>query len=483
MKLRKILALAVCLLMLLPAASCVNNNVKEGDGTSSSLTNNTESAPDSNENPYRLDVPDVKYNNFTLRIANDALSATKYVYNGMTAETTTADIIKDAVYHRNILVQEQFGINITEQNITTATLKNLLAAGESEYDLALADLDNIASVIPMATDLTTIDTIHMDMPWWDQNARTNLSIGGRLFYTYSDAITYGLENTRAVYYNQNIHEQLELEDLYTMVREGKWTMDVMNAMSLQAVKDDGDGIWTNQDSYGFTVRAITLCEALMVAADIIPLQIGNDGMPYFYCFEQKEKFIDIFINMQNLFDNDSVFYDNDTNSSTYFANGQSLFYMGVLTQGAVKFRGGEVPYGILPVPKYDEAQKNFACISPNGHAMVVPYTNEDPERTGVILEAMSYYSSSYYSKEALMPSYFSITLQGKTAQDEGSYECLQLIHDSSTYLLKYSGTSLITTLSNTFAKGMTDIASLLKQIERTHVTALYKFLEEIDMNK
>lgn len=479
MSLKKIIAFAMSWLLLLSAASCVNND-KEEDVTSSSLTNNTESIPDSSENPYRLDLPDVKYEGFTLKIANDALAATKYVFSGMTSGGTNGDVINDAIYSRNLQVQERFGINITEQNISTPTLRNLLNAGESEFDLALVDLDNVASLIPLSTDLNSVDSINMEMPWWDQNARNDLSIGGRLYYTYSDAIIYGLDNTRAVYFNKNIHEQLSLDDLYEMVRDGKWTMETMNRMSLQALADDGDGVWTNRDTYGFTVRAVTLCEALMVAAGIIPMQVGSDGMPNFYCFDKKDQFVDIFLDLQEIFYNDSVYYDNDTNSSDYFANGQSLFYMGVLKQGAAKFRAGEVPYGILPVPKYNEAQENYACISPNGHAMVIPFTNPDPERTGVILEALSYYSSAYYSDTALMPSYFSITLQGKTAQDEGSYQSLQIIHDNSIYLLKYTGTSLIFSLSNCFEKGLTNIASLLKQLERSQITALDKFFDNIE---
>ena len=112
---------------------------------------------------------------------------------------------------------------------------------------------------------------------------------------------------------------------------------------------------------------------------------------------------------------------------------------------------------------------------------MIPYTNTDPERTGVVLEAMSYYSSRYYSDTALMPSYFTITLQGKTAIDSGSYRSLQIIHDSLAYELKYSGTQLVLNLSSHFEAGKTDVASMLKTLEKISKSSFDKFLTSINM--
>ena len=80
-----------------------------------------------------------------------------------------------------------------------------------------------------------------------------------------------------------------------------------------------------------------------------------------------------------------------------------------------------------------------------------------------------------------MPSYFTITLQGKTAIDSGSYRSLQIIHDSLAYELKYSGTQLILSLSSHFEAGKTEVASLLKSLENVSKKALDKFLTSINM--
>ncbi len=481
MKIRNKIAFALALVLIIPLASCTAGETDAPVTTTadSSLISQTDTTIAETENPYVLDVPDVRYDNYTLNIANDALNTTKYVNSKMTADTMNADAINDAIYARNSLLSEKFGIKIAEFQLNTNQIKTLLNSGEQIYDIIMIDLDNIPSVIAYATDLNSVNSIHLDMPWWDQNAVRDCSIKGKLYYTFSDAVIYGMDNTRAVYFNQDYAEQLQLGDLYQVVREGRWTIDTMNMMASQAYRDDGDGIRNSKDTYGFSVRAISLCEAMMVSAGISPLQIDSEGMPYLYCYEQQDNFISVFLDIMKKFKNDGVNYQSDADAVASFSNGLALFYMGVLKQGASVFRAGVVNYGILPLPKYDESQDKYLCLSPNGHSIIIPITNPDPERTGVILEAMSYYSSAYYSSSALMPSYFTITLQGKTARDSGSYECLQIIHDNIGYLLKYSGTTLITGLSGYFENGNTNVSSLLKQLQKVHESALSKFLADM----
>jgi len=470
------------LIMLITLASCMSGD-KEQETTpvQTNPHDNETTTPEETENPYKLNIPDVRYDGYVLNIANDALNTTKYVESSMLSDAVSGDVIKDAIYMRNLQLGELLGVTITETPANTGTVRNLLAAGEKEHDLITVTLDNIPMIISYAIDFNELESIDLDMPWWDQNARRELSIGGKLFYTYSDAVIYGLDNTRAVYFNQDMYSELMLEDAYTLVEEGRWTMDKMMEFSQLALRDDGDGLWTAKDTYGFVVRAVTLCEALLISAEIFPEQVGSDGMPYLFCYENQDKFIDVFLDLMKKFDTDAVDYRSDADCAAAFANGLSLYYMGVLKQGASLFRGTDLKYGILPEPKYSEDQDRYYCISPNGHALLIPYTNTDPERTGVVLEAMSYYSSSYYSDTALMPSYFTITLQGKTAIDSGSYRSLQIIHDSLAYELKYSGTQLILSLSSHFEAGKTEVASLLKSLENLSKKALDKFLTSINM--
>ena len=53
------------------------------------------------------------------------------------------------------------------------------------------------------------------------------------------------------------------------------------------------------------------------------------------------------------------------------------------------FRELELSLGVVPPPKFDEAQKQYRTMASNqSMTIVIPKPNADPERTGVICSAL-----------------------------------------------------------------------------------------------
>ena len=88
---------------------------------------------------------------------------------------------------------------------------------------------------------------------------------------------------------------------------------------------------------------------------------------------------------------------------------------------AETLRECEVDVGILPYPKYDEAQENY--ISQDwGGLMSVPNSISDPDMVGATMELLAWESSN-----EVLPSYYDITLSGKLSRDEDSRNMLELL--------------------------------------------------------
>ena len=87
----------------------------------------------------------------------------------------------------------------------------------------------------------------------------------------------------------------------------------------------------------------------------------------------------------------------------------------------------ETDYGILPNPRYEATQDRWYCTFSAGLASVVamPFVQEDPERTGEILELANYYSSKTTS-----PAYYTKTLVGEKIRDDESSFCLDIIFNN-----------------------------------------------------
>ena len=491
---KKVLCLVLALLMLLPfVVACADNNVDTPADTTTAAPSaaDTTAAPsgdvsatpeETTEAKLTPDLPDVKYNGYTFLIANDYADATKYTSNLIVSDTQTGEPINDAIYARTVLVEDQFGIQLVEEDIDVTPYVNVIQSGEDAYAIVTADLSNVMNVVNkgLTLDFNDVDTIDLTNPWWDQNAAAKLHINGSLYYHFSDFFITGLDNARATYFNKDLIKDLGLESPYAIVNDGKWTIEKMREMAAAATADlDGvDGIST-ADRVGIANNATTFYEAMLTGCDAEIMKMGKDGLPYFCCYDEKDFFVNVYQTLLNTFDDSSVYLIAKTDDArNMFVNGQLLFMVDTLYM-ASKSRQSDVNFGILPVAKWDEAQENYMHVSPNPHAMMIPSVTQDLDRTGVLLEALSYYSSVHYSDEALIPSYFEISLQYKSTTDNESAEMLTIIHDNISYVNKVNGTSLSGTIFGYFEAGYKDIMSAIKKLETPQKKSLQTVLDNL----
>lgn len=428
-------------------------------------------------------IPDVKYTGYSFVVANDFADSTKYTTNAIRSDIQQGEVINDALYSRTRLIESTFGITIVDTDVDLDPIRITIRSGDDVYAIATVDLSNIMSMVNAgyALDFNRIETIDLTMPWWDQNAQEKLSIGGRLYYTFSDFLITALDNSRATYFNKDLLRELNLEDPYELVKNDAWTIEKMQQMAKVAVNDnDGNGIIDTNDRVGITNNATTFYEAMLTGCNAEIIKQGSDGNPYFCCFDEKDFFINVYQKLMSTFGNTDFYLISKTDDArSMFINNNSLFTVDTLYM-ASKSRASDVNFGILPIAKWDEAQKNYIQVSPNPHSIMIPSTTKDTDRTGVLLEALAYYSSPYYSDEALIPAYYENALKYKSSTDAESAEMLTIIHDNISYVNKIVGTAFSGQVYNFFAAGKTDITSLIKAQEKAQRNLLKKTLEKIE---
>lgn len=101
----------------------------------------------------------------------------------------------------------------------------------------------------------------------------------------------------------------------------------------------------------------------------------------------------------------------------HFFNGMALFFPTTVSGvSSEKMRNAEIHYGILPMPKYDEDQDNYASTINPYHffVMAIPNNNvEDLDKITFCLEAMA-----YLSREMVTNVYYERTLKLKRFPDD-----------------------------------------------------------------
>ena len=132
-----------------------------------------------------------------------------------------------------------------------------------------------------------------------------------------------------------------------------------------------------------------------------------------------------------LFDTDLYFngsYTDGANIIDMFTDDRALFLLHTLSSGE-NLRNMTSDYAILPVPKYNEAQKNYGC-APNvfdNFLTSIPITlnAEQCERSAVILEALA--AESLYT---VIPAFYEQVLDEKIARDDDSKKMREIITHS-----------------------------------------------------
>lgn len=417
------------LISLLAAVSCGGEtpDITVTDADTTSVSEET------TESIYTdLGEHDFEGRKFTIVYSTDQLGAF-WPYD---AETENGDLVNDAVYKRNRTVEEKYNVDIdyystggTWDEVGNAFLQSVMA-GDNEFDLALTHM--FGGVNPLVSskalyNFNDLPVVNFDKPWWAQHLRDTLEVDGVLLLHASDLV-YKFND--CIYFNRKILEDNKLDtDLYGLVKDGRWTWDKLISMA-KAVSNDlnGDGKYDESDMYGLALVPNEAEDSNWVYANGLTIaSVEGDKISMANVMSEKMKsvvdFMDAFIN------NGNCVYISSAKSLTdakIFLDGQSLF-MENLTLILPEMRDSEVNFGIVPLPKYDEAQADYYSMATT-QMMALPSTLDDPEFIGVMLEALS--MESY---RTLNPAVYEISMSGKYLRDEESYEMYQIIQNSGVY--------------------------------------------------
>ena len=124
---------------------------------------------------------------------------------------------------------------------------------------------------------------------------------------------------------------------------------------------------------------------------------------------------------------------------SYSANGSRIgvpfYFEKVLFQigwaiDVTNFRVYDFDFGIVPLPKYNRAQKEYLSnVYGLGVPLIcVPITNSDMENTGLLMEVLS-----YEGQKSIVPIYYENILKTKSARDSESEGMIDYIFENLQY--------------------------------------------------
>lgn len=400
------------------------------------------------------------------------------------------DLVNDAVYAANLAIAERFGITVTEEifsfNDVTATAKKAINAGDDVYDIVTGidrDVYTFATQ-NMILPLDSLKYIDLQAPWWNDSINSALTVGGRLWAGYSDAMLTSYDFTHIILFNKELISAFDMDDPYALVDAGTWTFDKFRSMALQATADlNGDNIMDENDRWGWLSVPKHVSPVIWVASGTQSITKDNQDLPV-YTMGGDARMLDALQMAYDLSWGSSFWYPTkvqhaaDVTDPDIFARGDALFSSTAFYMLFDSYyRDIEFDYGIIPYPKMDEAQETYYTRVEGGNMSFVPTTCADPDFAGAMMEA---YACEF--KNTVIPVYYETGLKVKYSRDDASGRILDMMMENRIYDL--GDTIYCTQLRDGFVvvnfmnkKAIT--ASVIQRNEKTVTKAIEKIVTNL----
>lgn len=489
MKCRKLLALLLAAVLAssgLVGCGSAEPEAETNGGASDAAVETTPQDTETTRDQISDNLPDKDFGGRNFHL----LTRQNYFHKFM-PEDMTGEAVNDALYARNTEIMERYNITMSytapacEWGSSSKTwnqdLENSVMAGDGAYDLVAGYASTVPEVVTKNILLNWHDVPYIDLsrPWWSERVSEALTVNGKLFLLTGDYSLSLWDDMFGFLFNKQVALDFGIEDLYSLTREGKWTMDKLSQFCAQVSNDsNGDGTWDENDTYGLVSNWSTSIDTFQISCEMDLVSHTDDGG--LKITMMSEKAVDILSRVTSLYNDAHAAYAYNeggdlTRYNNMFSGGQTLFYA-IFFANISSLRDMETDFGILPYPKLDEAQVQYASTSrDNFDLFVLPIDVKDQEFSGIITEALC--AESYRS---VVPTYYDVVLKTKTSRDEESAEMIDIIRDSLTFDLGYLCSTSLNGLGHLFVNlvrnDSTDLASKYAGAEKAAQSALEEML-------
>ncbi|MCQ2432790.1 MAG: extracellular solute-binding protein [Clostridia bacterium] len=481
-KIQNTALLCAALILTGALASC-------GDTAENKPTADTQEKPQAavteNEEPVVVSelekLPEADYNGYTVHIM--LYDQDDRQVDIMTAGEENGDIMNDIVFKRNRAVEEKYNVTIVGESDTDGNVNSMI---KKEVTSGLNDHDIFYSncyVAPIASagylyEINNLPNVNLSNPWWDTAALKGLSVDNRVYLVTGDISPTSLLTSSCLVFNKVLFANNDMEAPYQLVRDGKWTIDKLAEMTKGLSYDrNGDGKMTmGDDLYSFSSWMCDSPYSLFYGSGgTLSVKDANDIPSVSFDYDKISSIYDKIYEI--IIDNDSYFVtDANQYPTTYqnFANGDAYFCEITLQKIDSFLRDMKDDYGILPIPKWDEAQELYmSCVNGAGGYAVVPNNAADPERTGMMMEALG--AGAY---DIISPALYDVITKTRNVRDEESAEMVeyitrQRVFDPS-YINQINGWNFSQSLLSSKKK---DVVSTLSKAEKGAIKAMDKLVD------
>lgn len=471
-------------------ASCANNQ-----------TSNQNNCNNNNNNEVYLDhIPDdVNFeeeddSQRTVTFAYTEGNNGTYTGRSIKIDDITGDSVDAKIYERNQTIEARFGIIIESIQAGTSItdlqsrINSSIIAGDPDYDviagyqffdLSMATLDLILDINTLAD--YGADYIDIEADYWATDYIRNMHNGEPIYWLSGDFSLRFIGGQYCTFVNSRIYDAVLKEkygSIYDIVKEGKWTLDLLNEMAGLCYRDlNTNEKADEEDVLGMIIEVgQDISDGIAVGAGVtwsvrnpdgtVSLTLGNprsmDFASKYYSMINSEYFY-------TPANSDSV------TQMTVFSNGNAAFTINKLYQSEVYLREMSDDFYIVPTPKFNEDQtQHYTALHDGNTIFGITYCSDAIPAAAVALEAMA-----AESLRIVTPEFYDFALKFKYTRDDEASEMIDLIKECAYSDFVFVWGNSISKITHFFRTPMPNATSPYKKTEPTLLVQLRVLLSSL----
>ncbi|MBE6569827.1 MAG: extracellular solute-binding protein [Ruminococcaceae bacterium] len=406
--------------MLLQLCACGGDkNSDETESATETATETTETTRIQHQLPDELDFDD---ETFTAAFMSGSGAAKNYY-----ADESSSDNMVAAVYRRTRKAEDFLGVKVKyEENVKEEDFKTLYKSGDDIYQQLFDFTPLTFTTEGYLYNLDNLPYIDMTADWWNAEQIDLLKLSK---YPYLAVNDFMITSPAAMLYNKDMVADNNLEDIYTLVFENRWTIDKFIEYGKAVINDrDGNSNYYDEDDI-IAMETDDTSRVIPFMAACGQLISGKDETGRLQLIIKSEKTLQIYEKLSTIGETSGFMYHPNLYGETKrnaFANGTSLFRIGnpAAMESVTDY---DFTTGIVPMPKYDEAQEKYQCYDWSDPS-AVSGAIRNPELVGAVMEYLA-----WDSKNEVFPTYYDVLLKTRYSQDLETRQMMDIIFENIVY--------------------------------------------------
>ncbi len=350
--------------------------------------------------------------------------------------------ISEAVHERNTTLEEKCNLTLTfvPKASPADAARTEASAPTGEFFLIDASLRDTATTLAVNGYLSDwVDMgVNLEGEWWDSGT-ADFRLNDGVYFMCGSNNFMDDNFTYALIFNKGMQKTYEntVPNPYDTVREKKWTLshfyEIIQGVSKES---SGNGQWDELDTYGFAVTW-EFGNTFFIGCDLRYVLNDEtiDTPELFLTGGRKDKALEVLDLACSIFHDNNASYaipgGEEAKGLAAFKEDRAMFYSEIVTYLRTLNAEMEGDYGVLPIPKYDEAQEFYRTWTHDSGSTFSVTSAVPADKKEVIGDIVELYA--LLSHKIVKTAYYDTVLTSRDLRDPDSAEMMDILFANRVY--------------------------------------------------